>query len=64
MEEHRTFVDAAAAAGVMTACLGRTYRFEDESVAEAYASRATDDVRRLTGRDPLSLEQLLHRRTD
>ena len=48
----------------MTACLGRTYRFEDESVAEAYASRATDDVRRLTGRDPLSLEQLLHRRTD
>jgi len=79
------------AAAVMTACLGRTYRFEEESVAEAYASRAsydapdwqveawvstytaiaagelagvTDDVRRLTGRDPLSLEQLLHRRTD
>ncbi|MBY9074341.1 hypothetical protein K1X13_05855 [Nocardioides sp. WL0053] len=48
----------------MTACLGRTYRFEDESVAETYASRASDDVRRLTGRDPLSLEQLLHRRTD
>ncbi len=34
------------------------------AIAAGELAGVTDDVRRLTGRDPLSLEQLLHRRTD
>ena len=74
------------AAAVLTSSLGRTFTFHDETLDEAYASRAlygapswqvdawvstytaiacgalagvTNDVKRLTGRTPLSLEQLL-----
>ncbi len=78
----------AEAASVMATVTGREVRYVDESVEEAYASRAaygapdwqvdawvstytaiaageldgvTDHVERLTGRRPLSLEQLLRR---
>jgi NAD(P)H dehydrogenase (quinone) len=74
------------AAATIAAVTGRDVRYEDETLDEAYASRAhhgvepwqldawvstytaiaagelervTDDVERLTGRPPLSLEQLL-----
>ena len=82
--EALTLDEVAARAGVV---LGRSFRFEDESVEEAYASRraaygaedwqldawvstytaiadgsvaeVTEDVRRVTGRGPRSLEQAL-----
>ena len=82
--EAMTLAEVAARASV---ALGRTLRFEDETVEEAYASRraaygaedwqldawvstytairdgevaaVTDDVRRLTGRPPRSLEDVL-----
>ena len=82
--EAMTMAEVAARASV---ALGRTLRFEDETVEEAYASRraaygaedwqldawvstytairdgevavVTDDVRRLTGRPPRSLEDVL-----
>jgi NAD(P)H dehydrogenase (quinone) len=82
--EALTLDEVAARAG---AVLGRTLRFEDESVEEAYAWRrkaygaedwqleawvstytairdgtvadVTDDVRRVTGRAPRTLEQAL-----
>ena len=80
-----TLTEAAAVLGDVT---GRDIRFHDETVEEAYASRAsygapqwqldawvstytairsgelaqvTGDVRRVTGRDPLSLRELLSR---
>lgn len=79
----------AEAAATMTEVLGRVYSFQDETLEEAYASRArydapawqvdawvstytaiaagelagvTDDVRRLTGREPMSLRELMARR--
>ena len=82
--EAMTLAEVAARASVV---LGRTLRFEDETVEEAYASRraaygaedwqldawvstytairdgevaaVTDDVRRITGRPPRSLEDVL-----
>jgi uncharacterized protein YbjT (DUF2867 family) len=82
--EALTFDEVAARAG---AVLGRPFRFQDETVEEAYASRraayaaeqwqldawvstytaiadgsvadVTDDVRRVTGRAPRTLEQAL-----
>lgn len=81
-------ITLAEAAALVTEVTGRATRFHDESVEEAYASRAsydapdwqldawvstytairagelertTDDVRRVTGRDPLSLRDVLTR---
>ena len=77
------------AAAVMTRTTGKRYTFENETIEQAYASRAgyhapdwqldawvstytaiasgelagvTDDVARVTGQQPLSLEQLLRSR--
>lgn len=78
----------AEAAAIMSRATGREFRYVDETLEEAYASRAsygapgwqvdawvstytsiargemadvTDDVRRLSGRPPLSLAELLSR---
>ena len=75
----------AEAAAIMTRATGREFRYVDETLEEAYASRASygapdwqvdawvstytsiargemaDDVRRLSGRPPLSLAELLAR---
>lgn len=79
-------ISLAEGARVMTEVLGRRFEFRDETLEEAYASRAsygapdwqvdawvstytaiasgelagvTDDVTRLTGREPMSLAQVL-----